>query len=245
MRIPVFNSALAAAVRARLVLTIPGTKTIELAVLGKPAIAITPLNAPGVVTINGPLTYLDRIPFVGTPLKRAVAVGVSRRFRYHSQPNMDAGTTLIREVHGTVTPGRIARVALESYEDRAWLASAGGALARLYRDHVGASDRMAEALLDPSGVKAVEFSVVIATKDRVRYLERALASLQRQTGAPPFEVSSWTTVPSTRNGKRRRGIRAGRFAAVRYVAVPQAESRQGAKLRRRRGSRPVSSLLRR
>ena len=147
-RIPVLSSALAAAMRARLVLTIPGTKTIELAVLGKPAVAITPLNAPEVVTINGPLTYLDRIPLVGVPLKRAVAVGVSRRFRYHSQPNMDAGTALIREVHGTVTPGRIARVALESYDDRAWLASAGGALARLYGDHAGASGRMADALLD-------------------------------------------------------------------------------------------------
>ncbi len=147
VRIPVLTNALAAAARARLVLTIPGTKTIELAVLGKPAVALTPLNVPEVVTINGPLTYLNRIPVVGIPLKRAVAVGVSRRFMHHTQPNMDAGTALIREVHGTVTPGRIARIALESYDDRAWLESAGEALARLYRGHAGASDRMAESLL--------------------------------------------------------------------------------------------------
>lgn len=147
IRIPVVTNALAAAKRARLVLTIPGTKTIELAVLGKPAIAITPHNAPEVVTINGPLTYLNRIPFVGVPLKRAVAVAVSRRFEYHTQPNMDAGAALIREVHGTITPGRLARIALESYEDRAWLASSGEALAQLYRDHAGASDRMAQSLL--------------------------------------------------------------------------------------------------
>ena len=91
MRFPVLANALAAAARARLVLTIPGTKTIELAVLGKPAIAITPLNAPELVTINGPLTYLNRIPLVGVPLKRAAAVAVARRFAYHTQPNMDAG----------------------------------------------------------------------------------------------------------------------------------------------------------
>src|SRR5579862_7580700 len=42
VRIPVLTNTLAAAARARLVLTIPGTKTIELAVLGKPAITITP-----------------------------------------------------------------------------------------------------------------------------------------------------------------------------------------------------------
>ncbi len=147
VRIPVLYNALAAARQARLVLTIPGTKTIELAVLGRPTITITPLNAPEIVTINGPLTYLDRVPFVGVPLKRAVAVAVSRSFAYHTQPNMDADAEVIREVHGTITPGRIARIALECYDDRSWLAASGAALAELYRDHVGAADRMAESLL--------------------------------------------------------------------------------------------------
>ncbi len=147
IRVPVLYNALAAARHARLAVTIPGTKTIELAVLGKPAVAITPLNAPEVVAINGPLTYLDRVPLVGAPLKRAAAVALSRRFEYHTQPNMDARAPLIREVHGTVTPGRIARVALECYDDRAWLAAAADGLARLYRDHVGAADRMADSLL--------------------------------------------------------------------------------------------------
>ena len=34
----------------------------------------------------------------------------------------------------------------------------------------------------------MQISVVIATKDRRQYLERALASLEMQAGAPPFEV---------------------------------------------------------
>lgn len=147
-RVPVLRSALAAAVRARLILTIPGTKTIELAVLGRPTVALTPFNAPEVVTINGPLTYLDRIPFVGIPLKRAAALAVTRRFRFFAQPNIDAGNELVRELRGTVTPGRIARVALECYDDSGWLAASRDALAQLYRDHIGASGRMADALLD-------------------------------------------------------------------------------------------------
>lgn len=147
VRIPVLRNALSAARRARLILTIPGTKTIELAALGRPVVTITPLNAPEVVTINGPLTYLDRIPLVGIPLKRAVAVGVSHRFRHHTQPNMDAGRALIREMHGTVTPGRVARVTLEAFDDLAWQRDSASALALLYRDHVGASERMAESLL--------------------------------------------------------------------------------------------------
>ncbi len=151
VRVPVLFNALSAAARARLVLTIPGTKTIELAVLGKPAVTITPLNAPEIVTFNGPLTYLDRVPLIGVPLKRAVAVGVSNRFTYHTQPNMDAGEMLVCEVHGTVTPGRIARVALERYDDSAWIASTGARLAALYAGHAGAADRMAESLLALAG----------------------------------------------------------------------------------------------
>ncbi|MEO6835092.1 MAG: hypothetical protein ABI231_04200 [Candidatus Tumulicola sp.] len=151
VRVPVLFNALAAAKRARIILTIPGTKTIELAALGKPAITITPLNAPELITFNGPLTYLHRIPLVGVRLKRAVAVGVSRRFEYHTQPNIDAGAMVVCEVHGTVTPGRIARVALDRYDDAAWIASAGERLAGLYRDHIGAADRMAESLLALAG----------------------------------------------------------------------------------------------
>ncbi len=147
VRVPVLTNALSAAKHARLVLTIPGTKTIELAVLGKPTITITPLNAPEIVAINGPLTYLNRIPLIGNPIKRAVAVGVSHRYVYHTQPNMDAGAALVRELHGTVTPGRVARVALDCFDDRAWLASSSQLLAALYREHAGASERMAESLL--------------------------------------------------------------------------------------------------
>jgi hypothetical protein len=147
VRIPVLRNALAAARAARIVLTIPGTKTIELAALGTPALTITPLNAPEIVAINGPLTYLDRVPLIGAPLKRAVAVRIARRFTHHTQPNMDAGESIIREIHGTVTPGRVARAALESYEDGEWIAWASRRLAALYRDHAGASDRMADSLL--------------------------------------------------------------------------------------------------
>ena len=147
-RIPVLRNALAAATQARLVLTIPGTKTIEMAILGKPTVTITPLNAPEVVTINGPLTYLDRVPLVGLPLKRAAVTAVSHRFKYHTQPNIDAGRAVVREIHGTAMPARIARIALESYDDAAWLAETSPQLAALYRDHVGASARMADSLLE-------------------------------------------------------------------------------------------------
>ena len=224
MRIPVLYNALAAARRARLVLTIPGTKTIELAVLGKPAITITPLNAPEFVTINGPLTYLDRMPFVGVPLKRAAAVAVSRRFAYHTQPNMDARRALIRELHGTVTPGRIARIAFESYDDRDWIAhrparGSPSSIAITSARRIGWPNRC--SALAALTRFAMDFSVVIATQGS-RALSRTRAdSLSVKACAPPFEV---VVVDNGSKDETRASVErasAGSIPSVRYVAEPQ------------------------
>ncbi|HET9394120.1 MAG TPA: hypothetical protein VFO29_11455 [Candidatus Rubrimentiphilum sp.] len=147
-RFPVLHNALSAAKRARLAITIPGTKTIELAAIGTPVVACTPLNIPEAVTINGPLTYLNRIPLVGVPLKRAVVTAYSRRFPFHTQPNMDSNREVVRELHGTLTPGRVARVALECFDDAAWLAESAQALRGLYTEHLGAAGRIARGLLE-------------------------------------------------------------------------------------------------
>lgn len=151
-RFPVLHNALSAAKHARFVVTLPGTKTIELAALGIPMVAVTPMNAPEKITVNGPFTYLDRIPLIGKPLKREAVVQVAKRFRYHTQPNIDAGETIVDERHGTLTPGRVARIALERYDDREWQASTGARLAALYGNHVGAAERMAESLLELGGL---------------------------------------------------------------------------------------------
>ncbi len=147
-RFPVLRDALSAACRARLVLTIPGTKTIELAALGKATIACVPMNAPEMVPINGPLTYLDRVPLLGIPLKRAAVLRVARRFAFVTQPNIDAGTALMEELRGTLMPGRVARVVLERYADRRWIENSATRLRALYADHAGASERMSAAVVE-------------------------------------------------------------------------------------------------
>ena len=85
------------------------------------------------------------------PLKRAAAVGVFHRFNFHTQPNMDADESLVCELHGTVTPGRVGRVAMERLDDGAWLSRSRERLAALYAGHVGAADRMAESLIQLAG----------------------------------------------------------------------------------------------
>ncbi len=148
---PVVREAMRHAPHARLAVTLPGTKCIELAALGVPAIVCVPLNAPEVVVINGPLQYLDRLPFIGLPLKRAIVVGVDKRFAYTAQPNIDAGETLMPEMRGTLFPGDIARrIAAYAHDDEGRARDAAR-LRALYAAHVGAAERMARALLACAG----------------------------------------------------------------------------------------------
>jgi hypothetical protein len=147
-RFAVVKAAMRAAQRARLAVSLPGTKVIELAALGVPAIVITPSNAPELVVINGPFQYIDRLPLVGVAVKRAAVVAVAKRFRFYAQPNIDAGREVDRELRGTQLPSRIAHVAAESFADRAWLGEASATLRELYAPHAGAAGRMAQALLE-------------------------------------------------------------------------------------------------
>lgn len=144
---PIVRNALQTAVRSRLAVTIPGTKCIELAALGVPTIACIPFNLPEKVVINGPLTYLDRLPLLGTPLKRTAVMAFANRFEYFTQPNMDVETMLIPELAGTLTPGAVALAAAQLADDEARRGDMHVRLANIYRDHHGAAARMANALL--------------------------------------------------------------------------------------------------
>jgi len=118
-----------------------------LAAVGVPTIVCTPLNAPELIVVNGPLTYLDRIPLAGAAVKRAVVLRLGRRFPLLAQPNIDAGEELMPELRGALMPGRVARVVAEYLGDGAERARAAGALRALYAAHAGAADRMARSLL--------------------------------------------------------------------------------------------------
>jgi hypothetical protein len=147
-RFPFVTAAMQAAQRARLAISIPGTKVIELAALGVPAITVMPLNLPEKVVINGVLEYAGRIPLIGTPLKRAAVVAGARRFAFFGQPNIDAGRAINPEIRGTILPSRVAHVAAEHFSDTAWLARTSAELRALYAPQAGAAERMAAALLE-------------------------------------------------------------------------------------------------
>jgi len=147
-RYPFVTAAMRTARHVRLAVSIPGTKMIELAALGVPAITVMPMNLPEKIVINGVLEYAGRIPLIGTPLKRAAIVAGVRRFRFFAQPNIDAGREIDPEISGTILPSRVAHEAAERFADTAWRAGASAELRALYAPQAGAAERMARALLE-------------------------------------------------------------------------------------------------
>ena len=148
-RFPLVRAAMRAASSARLAVSIPGTKVIELAALGIPAVVCTPFNAPELVVVGGPFQYVGKLPFIGTPIKRAAVVRYAKRFEHFAQPNIDAGKDLDVEIAGTLLPSQVAFAAAERYRDAEWCAKTGAELRALYRHHAGAAERMAGFLLEP------------------------------------------------------------------------------------------------
>ena len=147
-RFPLVRAAMGAASRARLAIAIPGTKVIELAALGVPAVVCTPFNAPELVVIGGPMQYVGKVPGIGPLVKRAAVLAVASRFRFFAQPNIDADRELDPEIAGTLLPSQVARLAAERWTDAAWCRATGAELRARYAHHAGAAERMAAFLLE-------------------------------------------------------------------------------------------------
>jgi len=141
---------------ARLVVTIPGTKCIEAAVLGRPMLVVVPLNRADAIALNGLAGYLHLVPLVGRPLKAMIVRAAERRFRFVTQPNIDADRAIVPEMRGVLHPADVAAKAASLLDDPVALDAMSEALSRIYAKDVGAAGRMAdEALAVAAGQAAL------------------------------------------------------------------------------------------
>ena len=136
-----------AVARSQLVISIPGTKCMEAAVLGRALLVAVPLNRVDEIAMNGIAAYLHRVPLIGRPLKRWIAYRVAERIPMFAQPNIDAGRFVAPEIRGILRPQQVAEKAADMLEDPGGLRVMGETLASLYAKDVGAADRMAADVL--------------------------------------------------------------------------------------------------
>ena len=142
--------------RAQLVVTIPGTNTIEAAVLGRPMVVVVPLNRPERIIVNGPVGYLHLVPLIGKPLKAWFVLRIGERVQFVAQPNIDAGRMLVPEVRGVLMPADVVAHASALLDRPSEMRAMGEALADLYARDVGASERMAEEALAVASAAAAQ-----------------------------------------------------------------------------------------
>jgi hypothetical protein len=132
---------------SQLVISIPGTKCLEAAVLGRPLLVTVPLNRVDEVAMNGIAAYLHRVPIIGRPLKRWIAHRLASRVAMWAQPNIDAGRVIAPELCGMLVPRDVAVRAVEMLDDPHGLRVMGESLAAIYAKDVGAAGRMADEVL--------------------------------------------------------------------------------------------------
>lgn len=133
--------------QSQLVISIPGTKCMEAAVLGRALLVVVPLNRVDEIAMNGVWGYVHRVPVLGRPLKRWIADQAVRRIKFFAQPNIDADAMVAPEVRGILRPAEVAARAAAMLENPHELRLMGENLSALYAPHVGAAARMVDDVL--------------------------------------------------------------------------------------------------
>ena len=126
---------------SRMVVTLPGTNTLQLAALGAPMLVVVPLNRIENAVVEGPLNWLSTRWRVTRALKRRMLLRVNERLRFIALPNILAGEQIVPELRAVLQPSDVARELVTWLDDgdrrRATsrrlreLAGARGAAARL------------------------------------------------------------------------------------------------------------------
>jgi lipid-A-disaccharide synthase len=94
--------------RADAALTIPGSNTAELAVLGIPMMVMLPTQRVELYPFPGPIGHLHRVPVIGKHIKIALLHQYLKRVRYLSLPNKLAQREIVPEIKGKITSEGIA-----------------------------------------------------------------------------------------------------------------------------------------
>lgn len=132
-------------VESDLVLTIPGTNTMELAIMRIPSLVVLPFSLAPQIPAEGLIEWITRVPRLGPPLRLWLAREIIKRRPYVALPNMRVGRRIMPELIGTVTPEQVA-------DESARLILDGGARAALAEAleeipvETGASRRILDAM---------------------------------------------------------------------------------------------------
>lgn len=115
VRIGVMRDGIEVMKGARLVITIPGSNTGQLAALGVPMLVILPLHLPHLIPMQGVIGLIGQIPLFGRHIKGYLIEKAKEGFI--ALPNIRAHRFIVPEMKGILDPDRIAMEALKYIEN--------------------------------------------------------------------------------------------------------------------------------
>jgi len=129
-----------------LVVTIPGTNTLELAILGVPFVVVVDTELVSVAAIEGVLEWVTRAPGLRR-LRRAVLLRRLSRLRFAALPNIRAGREIVPELIGRWTPEELAKQVAALLDSSAKRDAIRAALRDTFAQPPGASQTIVDTAL--------------------------------------------------------------------------------------------------
>ncbi len=100
-----------------LVITIPGTNTAEVAVLGTPMISVFPENSSQMIPLEGIYEIIGKIPLIGFIFKKIYVKILLSKIRFFAIPNIKSGKEIVPELKGKILPKDLAETAVSLLKD--------------------------------------------------------------------------------------------------------------------------------
>jgi hypothetical protein len=94
-------------------ITLPGTNTAELAILGIPMVVLFPMNKLDEIPVEGLIGAISDIPFIGKYIKRFVIKQAVKKMRFVALPNQKMGAEVTPELVGNIIPLEVAERAIK------------------------------------------------------------------------------------------------------------------------------------
>lgn len=132
---------------AHLIITIPGTHTLEAAYLGIPMLVTIPLNKPEAIPLDGLAGLAGGVPLFGSSIKRWIVRWYAKRIKFTAVPNIRADREIIPEIRGVLEAEDVAKEVIKLLRDSNGLARMRKELREIAGEK-GAADKVARIILE-------------------------------------------------------------------------------------------------